>query len=272
MAEKTVNEWIADSDERLALKEEFFAARYPLPTTRSTRYPELDLLRTLAIGCMVAYHAAYDLDAFYGWNIDATRGAWKIFQIGIGSLFLLLIGLSFAASARGRSPAVIRHRAARRFATLLAAAVIVSAATYVTDRDTYVRFGILHLAAFAALLLPFLRSMGAWNLLGGGLIVGGGLLIGRPTVSHPWLLWLGFPQSGFRSVDYYPLIPWLGAIAIGLGLGHLLYIRGWRGEPGPTSRAAALLGLPGRRSLFIYLAHQPIILALLWLILGQRMP
>ena len=62
------------------------------------RYPELDVLRSLAIIGMIIYHGAYDLVSFYAWNIDIFTGPWKLFERSIALTFLLLVGISFAIS------------------------------------------------------------------------------------------------------------------------------------------------------------------------------
>ena len=58
------------------------------------RYPELDVLRSLAIIGMIIYHGAYDLVSFYAWNIDIFTGPWKLFERSIALTFLLLVGIS----------------------------------------------------------------------------------------------------------------------------------------------------------------------------------
>jgi uncharacterized membrane protein len=65
--------------------------------------------------------------------------------------------------------------------------------------------------------------------------------------------------------DYRPLLPWFGVVLLGLFAGNVLYGGGKR-PPGVPSKAPLLAGplVPlGRNSLFIYLIHQPILVALL---------
>jgi uncharacterized membrane protein len=65
--------------------------------------------------------------------------------------------------------------------------------------------------------------------------------------------------------DYRPLLPWFGIVLIGLFFGNVVYGDGSRPavmEDKAPVPARPLLPL-GRNSLFIYLIHQPILIALL---------
>ena len=64
----------------------------------------VDLLRTLTIILMIVYHAAYDLETFYGWSIGVHEGWWKLLARIACSLFLLLVGLSFVLSWKRSMP------------------------------------------------------------------------------------------------------------------------------------------------------------------------
>ena len=105
-----------------------------------------------------------------------------------------------------------------------------------------------------------------WNVpLGAVVIVVGFCSRRRPPSDVPGLFALGVRQTGPVPADWYPVMPWLGMMMIGLAVGLALYPGGQRGpwarrlrEPG-FSRA---LGAPGRHSLPIYLVHQPLLIPL----------
>ncbi|WP_369425780.1 heparan-alpha-glucosaminide N-acetyltransferase domain-containing protein [Methanothrix sp.] len=80
-----------------------------------------------------------------------------------------------------------------------------------------------------------------------------------------WLLPLGMAPSDFTSLDYVPLIPWFGVFLLGMSAGMCLYPNGRRRfdiPPAPPCSRGWII-TAGRRSLLIYLIHQPIILGLL---------
>jgi uncharacterized membrane protein len=234
------------------------------------RFTELDLLRSLAILSMVIYHTAYDLQQFYGWDIGVFSSGWKIFQISIASLFLLLVGV--ASSISHRHPL-------KRFIKIGAAALLVSTATYLIDPETYVRFGILHLIATAAILMPMMkwsyRRHAMASLLGIALIAAGQWIPSIETKTS-LLIPFGIRPENFSSVDYFPIIPWFGVILIGYGVGWVMYGRpgrtdaiAWRLYPLSSQKCNTWISWPGRHSLLLYLIHQPLIIALLWIVLGK---
>jgi uncharacterized membrane protein len=70
-------------------------------------------------------------------------------------------------------------------------------------------------------------------------------------------------------VDYYPLFPWFGIALLGAFAGLTLYPGGIRGFSLPDlSEKTPIRGLTflGRHSLLIYLVHQPILLAILFVV------
>jgi len=80
-------------------------------------------------------------------------------------------------------------------------------------------------------------------------------------------MWLGFIQEGAYALDYFPVLPWFGLVLLGIYYGGVLYPEGKRSFSlkEKSNVATRFLGFLGRNSLKIYLVHQPIILAFLYL-------
>jgi uncharacterized membrane protein len=240
---------------------------------------EIDLLRTAAIVMMVAYHAAWDVDMFAVEPlVDPFSGGWRLLQVACGSLFLAVMGMTLAVMnargrARGLSGRALYGRHARRAVTVLGAALLVSAATFVAlGGDDYVRFGILHCIGVAMLLSPLLIRLGILLLPLAAAAAWSGLILSRAEPRDaPWLLPFGVPQTGGAGVDWYPLLPWLAPALVGLWLGTVLYPRGLRGRWGArlgvAPRWAPRATAPGRHALPIYLIHQPVLMPLVALAL-----
>jgi uncharacterized membrane protein len=242
---------------------------------------EIDLLRTLAIGLMVVYHIAYDVHMLAPQvALDPFDGAWRALQVTCASLFLTLVGTSYwIADQRGRSRGLsgvaLWRRHARRGLEVLAAALLVSLATLLAlGAEDAVRFGILHLIATTVLIvLPLTVRLGAWNgVLGAGAIAVGLVLKETGGDVPPAALVLGFDPGDTPGVDWYPLLPWIGASLLGVAIGAVLYPGG---ERGPllrrlfrAPRGIVRAGAPGRHSLPIYLVHQPVLIVLIVLILA----
>lgn len=224
------------------------------------RYLEVDLLRTLAILMMIAYHFAYDLEFYYGWDIGIFEGiGWIFLRQSTAALFLLLVGVSFAISW-DRTPTYRKYL--KRGLGVIACGMLVSAATYWWEPETYVRFGILHMIGASILLLPLFTKMKEGSAVVGLIIMILGMIMPPPT---------------FTSVDYFPLIPWFGVVLLGYAIGHALYIRqrGFRGSSSdssassdsPHARRRRALAWPGRHALILYLLHQPLLLLLLKIVM-----
>jgi uncharacterized membrane protein len=240
----------------------------------SERLWEVDVVRTIAILMMVAYHIGYDANLVGpGVDIDPLSGGWLALQVATGSSFLFIVGVSlWISNARGRARGLsgwalyLRH--ARRAGEVLLGALLVSLVTFIALGDDYVRFGILHCIAVAMLILPLLVRLAPPLLLVLGVAViaaGIALVHDGPRSDAIGLLALGFRRTGTEGVDWYPLLPWLGPAILGLAAGAVLYPDGRRGRWGrrlPTPSHARALGWPGRHALPIYLVHQIVLIAL----------
>lgn len=241
------------------------------------RHPDIDLLRTLAILLMIVYHSAFDLAEFWGWDIDVFGGGWKVLARGTASLFLLLVGISFAVShgrmmlAEGDEVIDARghgyRKHLRRAMRILLAALLITIATYLADPRTYVRFGILHLIGVSALLLPLFARLREWNALIGVIIIVLGFRLLELRFGTAALLPFGFLPYNFHTVDYFPLLPWFGVILLGFALGHFVYIR-HRRPLFPIKKLPSWLTFPGRHALAFYLIHQPILIVVFSGMLG----
>ncbi len=231
-----------------------------------TRFIEVDLLRTIAILLMVIYHIGYDLSYFHNWNIDTNSGGWWLMGRSAANLFLLLVGISFILSAKSRTSRKIWKHTLRRSAIILGWAYVITLTTYVIDSETYIRFGILHCIGVSILLLPVFHYFKEWNMLAGIVIIAGGMYVRSMEAASPFLLPLGIKYHSFVTLDYFPILPWLGVILIGMGLGHFIFIR-CNAKPILQNRQWKYLILPGKHSLLLYLIHQPLLILLLWALL-----
>jgi len=242
--------------------------------TSPRRFREIDFLRGVAIIMMVVYHLLFDLAFFGVAAIDVLGGFWRSFALATATLFIALAGLSLPiryARRKDRETGLsLWLDYGRRGAKIFAFGLLATIATWLFIGDGFIVFGILHLIGTAIILAPFFLRFGRWNLLMGAGIVLAALPLDRVTGPY-WLVPLGIHPAVFYSVDYVPLIPWLGVALIGMGAGFLLYPGGKRRFFLPAFNLAGseIVCAMGRNSLLIYLIHQPVIVALLlaWLAL-----
>jgi uncharacterized membrane protein len=235
---------------------------------KASRSWEVDAARGVAIIMMVVYHTTYDLNALGGYDIDATSGNWALFADATAGLFLFLVGVSLAISRARTSLTGLRlfGKYLARGLRILAYGMILTGVFLILQMGV-VAFGILHLIGISIILAyPFLRLRFTNLVLGTLIFVAGQYVLAQDlTSSGYWLLPFGVVPEGVMMPDYRPLLPWFGAVLIGLFFGNVLYADDRR--PSSLPLKAPLVSRPllplGRNSLFIYLIHQPIVIAVL---------
>lgn len=227
------------------------------------RYQLLDILRGVAIIAMVVFHVAWDLYYFGYSPVDVTTDiGWVIFQKSILSSFLLLVGAGLVL-AHGK--AIRWNRFWRRFAVVVACALLVTAGTYWMFPDYFVFFGVLHaIALFSLLGLAFLRLPPLLVAALGVAMIAANLLYNDPVFASRELGWIGFWPTSPPTSDVVPIFPWFGVVLLGIAIMRLILTSRLAEDLGhfhsdePAARGLAFMG---RWSLPIYVLHQPLIIA-----------
>jgi len=229
---------------------------------QSGRIELMDALRGLALCVMVIHHVCYDLAAFCGlpwWIFD--NPVWTVLHYATAGLFVMLAGVSSNFS----------HSNVRRGLKALGIALAFTLVTYWMDMPIW--FGVLHLLGlcmvFYGLTQRFWQSLPAWVIPAVTIplmLLTGPCAEGVPTQTpHLWMF--GFTTADFSSADYFPLLPWLFVFLLGTWAGR--YIREGRFPRWFYAARAPHLAAVGRKSLWIYVLHQPILYGLV--LLGLRL-
>ena len=234
----------------------------------SLRLDAIDALRGLALLGMFAFHLIWDLGYFQLVSPDLPYEPTVMgFGHGVAASFLFLVGASLALASRH---GVNRSAFWRRLLLICGAAAGVSAATYQLFPESFIFFGILHCIALSSLLaLPLLRAP-LWLVAGIALAaLAAPLLIESTLFDAPAFWWLGLGTREPISNDWRPLLPYFGVVLAGLIATRWLLARGlpawitnWRAQ----NHAGAALVWGGRHSLLVYLVHQPVFLAVLFMV------
>jgi len=234
----------------------------------SQRLDAIDALRGLALLGMFAFHLIWDLGYFQlvSPELPYEQGVMG-FGHGVAASFLFLVGASLALASRH---GLNRSAFWRRLLVICAAAAGVSAATYQLFPESFIFFGILHCIALSSLLaLPLLRAP-LWLVAVIALAaLVAPLLIESPVFDAPAFWWLGLGTREPLSNDWRPLLPYFGVVLAGLFATRWLLARGlpagimnWRAQ----NRAGAALVWGGRHSLLVYLVHQPVFFAVVFMV------
>ncbi len=221
---------------------------------------ELDALRGLALLGMIGIHLIYDLVDLFGvwhWQMPAW---YLLFKNNYGAIFLLISGIS---ATLGSHP-VKRGLQVFLCGFLCTAATVGMFLLGAAGKDIIIYIGVLQCLGLCMMLWPLFRRLPQWGLVGLGLLMAAaGLYLRTKAFPFPWLMPLGFAPYGFASSDYFPLLPNLGYFLLGAALGKKVY--GDKQSRFLTARFPFLQWC-GRNSLLIYLLHQPILAAGVWLL------
>ena len=235
-----------------------------------TRYALPDTLRGLTLLSMIAYHGCWDMVYILGadWPWYQSSGAY-LWQQSICWTFILLSGFSFSL---GR-----RHW--RRGRLVFGCGAVVTAVTLVVMPGQEIWFGVLTLLGSCMLLGALLERPLGRVPAGAGLVLSAALFVLTRSVNRGYLgfeglrlaalpgelyrnmatAYLGFPFPGFRSTDYFSLVPWLFLFLTGY---FFFRLTGQRLAAAPDLGRCAPLEALGRRSLLVYMLHQPVLYGL----------
>jgi len=248
------------------------------------RYPKIDILRGLCLISMIIYHAVWDLVYIYGVDWMWYRSDWAfVWQQSICWTFIFLSGFCLPMGTHS----------VRRGIEIFIAGGVITAVTLIVMPDRPIIFGVLTfigscvmfvgvinkfiykkislIPAVIGMVVNFLLFAFTYSVNSG--IVGffGGELILIPSILYHnyFTTFLGFPQSGFFSTDYFSIVPWIFLFVTG----YFAYFIVMNMSEGQNRLCKWMqegrcnpLEWMGRHSLLIYMLHQPIVYGVLWVI------
>lgn len=225
---------------------------------------ELDALRGVCILGMAAVHLGYDLAGLYGVPDRALPGLFTFVMEWGGVIFVVLSGI---CATLGKN--CVKRGLAVFSCGMLVSAVTLGMAFLGYGQSVIIYFGVLHCLGACMVLWRFLKRLPTPQMTAAGIVmVAAGLWLRERTFSFPWLLSLGFMPHAFATADYFPLLPYLGFFLLGGVLGRRLYPDRESLLPkiDPDRPVIRFFRACGRHSLAIYLLHQPVIFAGIWLL------
>ena len=230
--------------------------------SRISRFGGVDTLRGLAVLWMMSFHFSFDLNWFGFIHTDFYTSPWWLDQrIAIVSLFVFTVGLTQTFTDVSGRPA---RQFWTRWAQIAGASLLVTAGSYAAFPHSFIYFGILQgIAAMLLLHRLVFRHARAWVLLLAPIAIAAPQLWGHAFFNPPLWNWTGLITQKPITEDYAPLLPWIGVLWIGAGVGWLLARVQFRPlRHLPVVRPLSFLG---RWPLTIYLLHQPVFVGLVWL-------
>ena len=230
----------------------------------------LDISRGICVFAMIAYHFYWDL-GYFGF-IDlrvVTQGLGLFFAQLIGSSFITIAGISSRLLSLSNNH---KSKVLKRIFRLMSISIAISALTFMLDKSSFIFFGILHflsVCSIISLILIKIKSNFQLSLifLGAGLISVSGITFNVPFI----LSWIGFNKELPLTNDFYPIIPWITFYFFGYWLGGVIdKIQNKKSESlsitdPKTGIVLKLVEYVGRKSLLVYILHQPLLFSLFFI-------
>lgn len=235
---------------------------------KSSRYELLDIGRAVTLISMIVFHGSWDLVYIFGKNWMWYRSYMSyLWQQSICWTFIFLSGFCWSF---GRN-----HY--KRGTIVFLGGCVISIVTYLFMYEDRVIFGVLTFIGSAMILLQLLQTplkklnkyMGfAFSclcflffknvnerVLGFSGIVQ--LRLPGSLYKNMVTAYLGFPQPGFFSTDYFSLLPWFFLFLAGYYFYGIMKRNQWM----KYLHCDHFKGLQwiGKHSLIIYMIHQPVI-------------
>lgn len=221
----------------------------------TSRIYELDVLRGFAILLMIIFHFCYDLDTFQFVKIDFSHDLfWIYFRSIIIVIFLSIVGMSLYTSYRKN---IVFVKFIRRITILFLAATLISVVTFFMFPTKWIYFGIIHFIFVASIIAVFFVKTPTIAFIVGIFII----VLSYYDYTNLHFLFL-YTRTIFNipyyTVDLVYFFPWMGVVLIGI----YLQFKNLYGFKLKYSSTKNILAYMGRRSLLIYLIHQPILYGL----------
>lgn len=212
---------------------------------------------------MVIYHLLYDLEIIFNKNIGFfSIESWFPIQQAICWSFIFISGFSVNLTKNPLKNSV----------KVLIGAYLLSLVTWIFVPHIIIKFGVLHLIGFSMAIVSFFKNISKkYSLPMAGLSFIIFFFIWNKGVDiFPFskalraynIYSLGFFGVEFSSSDYFPLLPWFFLFSCGFFVGK--YFENRKEALYSININGGLINKIGRYSFEIYLAHQVVLMGVLY--------
>lgn len=237
----------------------------------------LDEIRGFAILCMIVHHTFYDIGFILGLNWGyRVFNFLCAFQPLFWAAFIITSGICSRLSRNPVKRGIIVFAAGGAVSFVTA---VIMPAMGIKGAEIY--FGILSFIGCSMIITGMIMPLINKENEKIGLLVTAFLFFATYKISEKSLLFgliqmpdflyqsnifspFGFYNSSFKSADYFPLIPWLFMFLFGAVFGK--YAKEEKLPEFAYKSHLKFLQFVGKNSLWFYLAHQPVLYTVIYLI------
>lgn len=226
------------------------------------RFWELDFIRGVSIFCMMIFHCIYQWYYVFG-IIDINTNFFYYFP-KLAAIFFILLGTSLYIGIERRFYKNFTD-VLKRSLLIFGCGMMITGATLIAKTGFYIYFGVLHCHGVSTFISYFFAKRNKWFILMCSLLlISLEFFLPRGHSAWTYCLFPSYLPASFGSTfDYFPLIPNLGYALLGIFLGKQFYTNGDRQFNIFNAGAFAnFFAYMGKRTLWIYLIHVPILFIL----------
>lgn len=195
------------------------------------RYQEIDILKGIAVICMVVYHFFYFPNQYGFKEIKYDTLFLKTIAKIAQFIFIASVGFNLTLSKekslnKNETIQQYNKKSIKRIIKIGFFALLMSVFTYFIFGEKFVKFGILHFIALSSLLLfKYVDNINIIQILIVIVSLVYYLIVNKPNLFSkvpelPAFI-LGFYNKKYSSIDHFPLFPWILIMLIGINLAIL---------------------------------------------------
>ena len=192
------------------------------------RFIEIDILKGIAVLCMIIFHFFYFPNQYGFKEIEYNTRTLKIIAKIAQVIFITCVGINLVLSFNNsKDKNEYQKKQIKRIIIFAFYALLMTIFTYMIFNDKFVKFGILHFIALSSLLL----FMFVDNLLLIGIIMIIVVILYIMNIFSPESFYIlpeklafisGFYNFKYTAIDHFSIIPWILLICIGILIGHYI--------------------------------------------------
>jgi len=247
------------------------------------RYPEIDLIKGIAVILMVIFHYFYVAYLMEKPILDINSNMIHLLAVVAHNIFIFMVGVNMIVSykkhkQKNKSEDEYIGKQFKRALLLFIFGMIMTFVTYYIFPAKYIQFGIFHFISLSIIVsLLFINNI---NYTGIGIILFS--ILNYLIVNHKsefvevcqnnkQICFILGIFNYYSSIDHFSFIPFFLTVLFGMGFGQLIYSKDGKRNINikqldrayKKSPLLKSLGYVGKQSLNIYLVHFIVIYYLL---------